>query len=281
MSDFNDMIEAMKKDKEGGKSKKFWSPPSDKEGTFPIRILPPLKDKGEKVFYFHHRVHWINSRSYECLKQSYTDKNGTFHEAEECPICKFVSKLYSTAEKGSDEWELAGKLRAQDRYIYRVIVRGKEVETEPEFYESGKSIFEILYHIIAETDFGNITDNKTGRDFALSKKGSGRRAKYETSTASANSTPVFTKADDIRAFSESFKKMDYNSLIESTDSDTLRKALKAFLEGDNDDDSSSDKEEVIESKPKQAAAKTKQPEPEPEVPDEDVDDQIDDILNNL
>jgi len=57
-NDWQEMLDEMDKDVHG--SRKYWQPPSDKEGTFTIRILPPLKNKGEKKFYFVHKVHWID-----------------------------------------------------------------------------------------------------------------------------------------------------------------------------------------------------------------------------
>lgn len=271
--DFDEMLAAMKQDKAGGGAKKFWSVPSDREGSFPIRILPRLKDKGEKVFYFKHAVHWVDKKSYECLNQTFTDKNGELHEAEDCPICKFVKKLYDTSTRGTEEWDLASSMRRQDRYIYRIVVRGKEDETQPEFYETGKTIFEMLYHLISETDFSDITSMKDGRDFILSKKGIGRLAKYETSSPAASPTQVFAKVDDLKALVEKMKVMEYNSLIEFVSADSLKKTLQEFISGDTEEDISipretSHKESAPAAKP---AAK-----PAPKVTDDN--DAINDIL---
>jgi hypothetical protein len=230
--DVKDLIENMKKDKD--KPKKFWTPASDKEGSYPLRILPRIKDKGEKLFYFHHRVHWINNVAYECLKQDIPyGKDGTLHESEKCPVCDFVQKLYSTSERDTEEWSLAGQLKAQDRFIYRVIVRGSEDETKPVFYEAGKTVQEILFHIIAESDFGNITDLKNGRDFLLDKKGTKRMSNYKTSSPSAKETPVFTDVNKIRALIENMKQMDYSPLIEFSTFDQLKTVLLAFINDDS------------------------------------------------
>lgn len=272
--EFEEMIASMKADKAGGGAKKFWTPPSDKEGTFPIRILPRIKEKGEKVFYQKHAVHWVDKKSYECLSQTMTDKDGKVHESEECPVCRFVKKLYDTSERDSDDWKLASSMRRQDRYVYRVVVRGKENETEPEFYETGKTIFEILFHLIAETDFADITNMKDGRDFILSKKGTGRLAKYETSSPSASPTQVFAKVEDLKTLVENMKKMDYSSLIEFTSSESLKKTLQEFISGETSEETVPEKSakttERTESKPVQKTA--------PKVSDVDEDDSINDIL---
>jgi hypothetical protein len=116
-TEWGDMLDEMQRDKEASAgTRKYWQPPSDKEGTFPIRILPPLRSKGEKKFYFKHQIHWVDRIPYECLGQDLVDKNGVAHKAEDCPICSFVKKLYRTSEKNTDGWKLAGELRAKDRY---------------------------------------------------------------------------------------------------------------------------------------------------------------------
>jgi len=236
-TEFQELLEEMKKDKNKKGQRKVWSPPSDKDGTFKIRFLPPVKKNGEKLFYFNHRPHWIDGKPYECLRQTLTDKNGKLHEAEDCPICKFVSKLYDTAEKDSDDYKLAGSLSAKDRYVYRILVRGSEDETKPEFYESGKKLFESIYHILTETDFGNIVDLKNGRDFNLVKVGTGRRSNYDTSSPSANPSMVFKTKEELTKLIANLEAMPaFNSLIEFTTADHLKSVLKNFLSGESEAD---------------------------------------------
>lgn len=283
-NEFQELLDAMKKDKEKSFQKKFWSPPSDKEGTFKIRFLPPVKKNGEKVFYFRHRLHWVDGKSYECTKQTLVDKYGDLHEAEECPICKFVKKLYDTAEKESEEYKLAGSLAAKDRYVYRVVVRGKENETSPEFFESGKKLFESIYHILTETDFGNIVDLKEGRDFNLVKTGTGRRSNYDTSSPSANTSLVFKTKEELSELMTNLESMPtFNSLVEFVSADTLKNVLKNFLNGEKDDD----EEPVAKEAPKPTrtpAAVTKKAE-EPDVfeetSEEDEDDEVSKLLKEF
>jgi len=223
-----ELIEAMKHDKEGQKSN-FWNIPKKEEGTFPIRFLPPLKKLGEKTFYFKHKVHWIAGRPYECLNQSMNDKNGVFHEAENCPICNFTDKLYKTAQKGDDDFKLAGLIRGKERNVSRIVVRKSEDETVARFYEYGPKLFEMLYHIITETDFGMIVDPKDGRDFNLTKSGTGRNTNYDTSTPSANSNPIFTDVEMLKKLFTNATEMKYTDNIEFTSYDNLKKVLESFL----------------------------------------------------
>jgi hypothetical protein len=173
-TEWTDMLDEMEHDKEATtSSRKYWQPPSDKEGTFPIRILPPLKVKGEKKFYFEHKIHWLDRVPYECLTQILVDKNGVEHKSEECPVCNYTRKLYKTSERNTDGWKLANELRAKVRYDYRIIIRNTpEIpsdETKPVFFETGSTIWDMLYHIMKETDYGIIIDPVKGRDFTLVK----------------------------------------------------------------------------------------------------------------
>jgi len=269
------MLEAMKKEKEGNKGK-FWSPPSTAEGTFPIRILPPLKKKEEVKFYFLHKVHWIDGSPYECLKQTLSDKNGKLHEAADCPVCSFVRKLYNTAERGSDEWKLAGELNAKQRRVSRVVVRGKDDETKPEFYEYGPTIYNILFHIMTETKFGIIVDAKEGRDFNIAKVGTGRRSKYDTSTPDPDKTQIFEDVESLKKVFESAMELDYNSLIEFPSYEEIERALNEKLG-------------VVNSTPKAKSSLIPTGESNEEIDDEideevaagENDSEIDDILNEF
>ena len=235
--EWSEMLDEMQKDKEASSiAKKYWQPPSDKEGTFPIRILPPLKGKSEKKFYFKHQIHWVDRIPFECLGQDLVDKNGKEHKAEECPICVYVKKLYRTSEKNTDGWKLAGELRSKDRYDYRIIIRNTpdqaSDETKPVFFETGSTIFEMLFHIMKETDFGIIVDPKVGRDFNLVKKGLKRQSRYDQSLPSPNVTPIFTEVAKLKTLLDNAKTLDYSSLIEFSSTDDMDKALRAYIGGE-------------------------------------------------
>jgi len=140
------MLDAMASDQDKGKGS-FWSP-EDGENT--IRILPPLKPNQEILPYFHHKTHWIDGNPYECLDQSFEDKNGNFHEAESCYACKMSKKLYKVSEKDSEERDLAYGISGKDRYIFRIVDRAKDKDSQstPEFYEVGPTIFKKFFSIL-------------------------------------------------------------------------------------------------------------------------------------
>lgn len=225
------MLNAMNDDKQGGK-KKFWSPDSKFEGTKTIRILPPLTKKGETRFYFPHKVHWIERIPFEALDQTIVVDGETLHKAEPDPVQNFVKKLYNTSERGTDEWKLASELNGRLRYISRIVVRNPEdtsLETTPLFYEYGPTIYNMLFHIMTETDFGIIVDPKNGRDFNLTKTGVGRQSKYETSTPSASTSAIFTEPAMLKEMFENAMNMNYSSLISFVSAKEKEAALNSYV----------------------------------------------------
>ena len=236
MSDANnewaDMISAIKQDHEKTSFvRKTWTPDSKSEGTFPIRFLPPLKPLGERKFYFSHKVHWINGRPYECLDQNLVDSNGVEHTAQPCPACAISRKLYKAADENrqSDEWKTAGSLNGRVRYVYRVIVRGSQEETKPEFYESGVKIYDMLVHILTDSDYGIIVDPKKGRDFNIKKVGTGRNSNYDQSLPAANVSPIFDNKEELVKCLAYAKKMDYSSLVEFSTLEEMKAAIEELI----------------------------------------------------
>ena len=194
-----------------------------------IRFIPPLSKKGEKVFYHKIFTHWIDGKRLICSNSVTYDKDGNVHEPERCPICDYVSKLYKTADRGSEEWKLANLLRRKERYISRVIVRDSEEPQKPKFYEYGPTIYQMLYNYIINTEFGNIVDPKTGRDFNLVKTGVGRDCKYTNSSPAIKETPLFDNKDQLLEALKNASEMNYNELCERSTPAELKKALDEYL----------------------------------------------------
>ena len=291
MNDFNDedmssMVHEMEKEAEAGKfQSKFWSPKN--EGNTQIRIISPLKEFNEKLFYLKYRQHYVGGHPYMCLNQTLVDKNGNVHEAEACPICKRVKQLYdlSNNDRESEEAHLASGMSAKDRFVSRIIVRGKkdkdgkDTEAVPEFYEFGKKIHEILFNAIKLGECGNFLSLKTGRDLNLSKKGTGRNTDYSGTSLSMKQSPVFTDAAKIKQLAEELPKMDYKQLVEFKTYDELENLLKeAQHDADdfNNDAVATEKTTVgapVSSQLKKAV--------EAPAPAADVSDELDDLLSKI
>lgn len=232
-SDFAGMLSAMEEEnKQGTFVSPYWKPQS--EGTFKIRLLTPLKQFNEKLFYEKHKMHYINNRAYFCLNQTLEDKNGNMHQAEACPICAKSKQLYSISQKGSEEWNIAGQLRAKDRYVARIIVRGKkdkdnnDNEASPEFWEFGTKIHSYFFDQIRLGEVGNFLSLKDGRDYNLVKKGTGRNTDYSGSCLSMQTSPIFTDPEKLKKLLENLPKMKYAQLVEFASSEELSQALAEF-----------------------------------------------------
>lgn len=241
----NDLLAEMEKEETAGQFvSKYWSPKN--EGVTKIRFIPQLKTFGEKLFYQKHMIHYnIGGKPYFCLKQTLTDKNGNLHEAEECPICKKASAFYEAANKDRDsiEWKKGGELRAKERFVSRIVVRGKkdkdgnDEEAKPEFYQFGQKIRDMIKSALSSGEYGNPTDLKAGRDFNLSKKGQKKNTDYSGSMFSGSSTPIFTDPIKLKTLLGALGDMDYSQLVEFESADSLKRILKECLSEDTEDDS--------------------------------------------
>lgn len=224
------MLAAMESDQKKGAGS-FWSPEADENQ---IRFLPPIKSNGEVLPYFHHKVHWIDGTPYECVAQSFVDKNGNAHEAQHCPACTKSKKLYKISEKDSEEREIAYELSGKDRYIFRIVDRAKDENsiTTPEFYEVGPTIFKKFFGIMKGGRYGNIVHPLEGRDFIIDKQGTGRRTNYDNSAPDPNITQVFADKEMLKEVLTKVKEMPYSGLIEFPKLEDLKAAVEEFLNPD-------------------------------------------------
>lgn len=239
--DFASLASEMEKEAQAGTFQSpYWKPAN--EGTYQLRIITPLKQFGEKLFYEKHKMHYIGNRAFYCLNQTLKDKNGNIHEAEMCPICAKSKAIYNSSTKGTEEWNIAGQLRAKDRFVSRVIVRGKkdkngnDDETKPEFWEFGSKIHGYFFDQIKLGEAGNFLSLKEGRDYNLVKKGTGRNTDYSGSCLSMKQSSVFTDVEKLKKLMEYLPKMEYSQLVEFTTADEMKKALAEMFDGGSKED---------------------------------------------
>ena len=294
-SDISAMVAEMENEDKAGKfQSKYWSP--KKEGVTKIRFLPNLKSFGEKLFYQKHMIHYVNGRPYLCLNQTLTDKDGNLHEAEECPLCKKSKQFYNLADgdKDSIEWKKAGDLRAKERFVSRVIVRGnkndndEDIEFKPEFYEFGTKIREVIMTAFKDPEMGDPLNLKVGRDFNLKKTGTKRNTDYSGSNFSVNTSPIFTDATKLKALMAELPNLSYSQLVEFESVDTMKNVLKDYLSGGTDDDDEPTKAVEKETDPIEEATYASKPaKKHEEVVDEDEpaddgeEEDIDALLNSF
>ena len=232
--DFNSMLKEMEDEKNSGTFQSpYWKPAN--EGTYQLRIITPLKQFGEKLFYEKHKMHYIGNKAFYCLNQTLKDKNGNIHEAEACPICAKSKQLYNSSTKGTEEWKIAGDLRAKDRFVSRVIVRGKKTkegeddETKPEFWEFGTKIHGYFFDQIKLGEAGNFLSLKDGRDYNLVKKGTGRNTDYSGSCLSMKQSAIFTDTEKLKKLLEHLPQMEYSQLVEFSTAEDMKSAMNEAL----------------------------------------------------
>jgi phage FluMu protein Com len=101
-------------------NKGVWSP---KEGTYPIRILPPKK-KG--LYYVEYGLHWsINVIAKNAPSGRLNVACLRLTLGQECPMCKAVDQLYAEARNGDVENKtiinIANKVRGKKRYVVNIV----------------------------------------------------------------------------------------------------------------------------------------------------------------
>lgn len=140
----------------------FWRP---KEGTSIVRLLPPWSKDG--AFSKEITTHYgIADHGVPCLKPW----------NDECPACALVDELRATNDRRDKED--ARRMRASTRYISNVIVlksaTGEGDSGRGQIFAYGETIFGQIAEIIADPDWGDVSDPKTGRCLAIVRKGSGQ-----------------------------------------------------------------------------------------------------------
>ena len=250
--DFASLASEMEKESQAGSFQSpYWKPAN--EGTYQLRIITPLKQFGEKLFYEKHKMHYINGRAYYCLNQTLKDKDGNIHEAEPCPICAKSKAIYNSSTKGTEEWNIAGSLRAKDRYVSRVIVRGKkdkngnDDELKPEFWEFGSKIHGYFFDQIKLGEAGNFLSLKEGRDYNLVKKGTGRNTDYSGSCLSMKQSAIFTDVEKLKKLIEYLPKMEYSQLVEFVSAEEMKSALTEMFNGTKEEQPTATTDSTVES----------------------------------
>lgn len=207
-------------------TKKFWRPQKDRTA---IRILPPINQNGEKLFYFNHRVHWVNKMPYECLNQTMTDKDGNLHQAEACPICRLAKQLYKMGESDPESLQLAKDISAKTKPVVRIVIRGEADEGTVYFYELPFKVHQYLISNISSGDWGSVVHPVSGRDFVLQKTGSGKMTDYSSSSLSPKVTPIFADKDKMLETLKEAVEKKYGSLITFQTVESLTGVVKEMV----------------------------------------------------
>ena len=207
----------------------LWKP---QPGNQIVRIVPYKfnKDNPFIELYFHYDLGGKNYLS-------------PISFGRPAPIEEFAQKLKSTGSK--DDYRLGRKVEAKMRTYAPVVVRGEESQGV-KFWGFGKTVYQELLSIIADPDYGDITDTVSGRDIAVVFKTAEETGKSFPSTSirvKPNQTPITEDASLLETLTENQKNI--TEIYQEQSYEDLTQALNDYLNGGN---SSTDTEEDSEEK---------------------------------
>ena len=193
----------------------LWKP---QPGNQIVRIIPYKfnKDNPFIELYFHYGL---------------ADKNylSPISFGRPDPFEEFAQKLKGTGSK--DDYRLGRKVEAKMRTFAPVVVRGEETQGV-RFWGFGKTVYQELLSIIADPDYGDITDSVSGRDIAVEFKTAEETGKSFPSTSirvKPNQTPITEDASVLESLKESQKNI--TEIYQEKSYEELTQALNEYLNG--------------------------------------------------
>ena len=143
------------------------------------------------------------------------------------PVQEFADKLKSTGNK--DEWIQGKRLEPKMRTFAPVVVRGKESEGV-KFWGFGKTVYQELLGVIADPDYGDITDATNGRDIGIDRQTpaeAGNQYGKTTVRVKPNMTPITEDANLLQSIFDN--QSDLTELYNEPTYDELKEVLQNFL----------------------------------------------------
>ena len=197
----------------------FWKPEPGKQV---VRIVPYKHNKDNPFIelFFHYNLG--NNKTYlSPLSFGRPD-----------PVAEFADKLKSTGNK--DEWIQGKRLEPKMRTFAPVIVRGKESEGV-KFWGFGKTVYQELLGVIADPDYGDITDATNGRDIGIERQTpaeAGNQYGKTTVRVKPNQTTI---TDDANLLSNLLENQsELTELYTEPSYDDLKEVLQNYLNPSDD-----------------------------------------------
>lgn len=182
----------------------------------------------------------------------------TFGEAD--PVMDFANNLKKTGEK--EDWRAAKRMEPKLRTYVPIIVRGEENEPV-RFWGFGKTVYQELLAVIADPDYGDITDPMNGRDITLeyiSAEDAGKNWPETRVRIKPNPSPLHDDSSKAKSFLENQQKIEDIWTVPTFDE--MKKLLENWLnptdEVVNSDDEDDDSTPVQSTKPKTSNFELKQ-----------------------
>lgn len=226
------------------KSTSLWKPAP---GKSVIRIVPyahqPENPFIELLFHYN-----MNSKTY--LSPS------SFGRPD--PIVEFANKLKKSGDK--EEWKRGRALEPKMRTYVPILVRGAEAEGV-KFWGMGKQVYQELLAIIADPDYGDITDLKTGRDIVVEFKTAEETGKSfpETSIRVKPNVSVAFDPTDAAVREKVKNQKNVTELFPELTYDELAAVMDTWLNATSEDGAEPSTEETADPEASTEDAASKKP----------------------
>ena len=182
------------------------------------------------------------------------------------PIEEFSQKLKSSGNK--EDYRLARKIESKMRTFAPVVIRGEENQGV-KFWGFGKTVYQELLSIIADPDYGDITDSMNGRDITVEFKTAeevGASFPKTNIRVKPNQTPITEDATLLENLIDNQK--DITEIYQEQTYEELTEVLNAWLNPEEGEEES-EEQSVTKSEVKEDVKST-----------EDVSAAFDDLFNN-
>ena len=204
----------------------LWKP---QPGNQQIRIVPYAFNKENPFIelFFHYN---LNNRSYL----------SPISFGRPDPIEEFAQKLKASGNK--EDYQLSKKLEAKMRTFAPVIVRGEESQGV-KLWGFGKTVYQELLSIIADPDYGDISDPINGRDVSvefISAEESGASFPKTNIRVKPNQTPISDEPSVLELVKSSQK--DITDIYQEQSYEELTGILNEWL--NPSDDASTEEEKA-------------------------------------
>ena len=205
----------------------FWKP---QPGKSQIRIVPYKHDKNNPFseLFFHYSL-VPNKTVLSPLSYGRPD-----------PVQQFADKLKSTGNK--DEWIQGKRIEPKMRTFVPVVVRGEENEGV-KFWGFGKTVYQELLGIIADPDYGDISDATTGRDIVVERQTPAEAGNQYGKTTIRVKPNVTALSDDSNLLQRLLDEQpDIKELYQEPTFDELKSHLSNFLNPSDSTEETTEKE---------------------------------------
>jgi hypothetical protein len=194
----------------------MWFKANEKDTTIRMLPYPHAKDPFIEV-YFHYNIG--NERSLVCPDAML---------GKPCPICEAADKFRNMG--GDDNWQIAKSLFPKLRTYSPIIIKDDE-EPVVKLWGYSKTIYNILLEHMMDPDWGDFTDEATGRDLVVKTSPPGKngnntnfhkpeaKLKPATSKLSAKHADLIDSIPDyLHEDSGLFKVKSYDELMTALNS---------------------------------------------------------------